>query len=756
MFVFALGEKYKAKGIASDAIAPNMRNRFNFLSEEKMIQNRLQVRFGEKAVRFFFYDKYPAEDGIDVIVEEHYKEVASVSLTNRKETGHDILYLRKQIESKLHEIHCLVEKDLELWKNACKKMVNYDEERGTVFDDFPFVRQWNWEQTQIEEWFTFFIQCCFLDFILNLEDRESSFSTSPYYDEVRDKLRECKVYQLLCAKVKYAMYLYCGEEAFSQDEYTFKTQRFADLLMDVNINKIIPPYYYFDELWFYNPEEELDIIEKKNYEANRKKGGVRLDAKIQNKIRDFFFSHHAVISAMGSRGNKIVYCLYIVIIGLFSVLATYSMIMFDKNNPVVYSFFENIWLWDVLGVASLICLIGLTINRSVNVFMPRVLVALGIGWLTAFISEDLVKSQLEIGPIFTTCSCIGVLVLIFLLLFGEARQHSPYYINGLKGLAHHFVQQIGHFSSPWKLLPILVHSYFWALTLGTVMQFAVYDDLLKNSRALQEVVFEEDFTNAQNYIMHLSYMKDALVDYQSELDRLFLKAGVSGVIKGANGANFMVAKMDYDTTELLKIQKRSRAKVLHIYEKYANVDSVVKQTMIDNGGYSFMFGGDQGQGFTKWIVFGKKPFQKIATEMQQLSFLVDSIPNVSSSNKFDVLISRQLKHLDRLIATTEEEIQSVRIFVSENDNHDTLIKWSYLSPSKVEGPSTMQHLLKNGAIGRHNLCRKVKMWWFPDHSGIVTEKVIFPRMLIFHSLIVLIIAFVGQLIVSDKSVTEPL
>ena len=756
MFVFTLGEKYKAKGLSSDAIAPNMRNRFNFLCEEAMLHDRLQVRFAEKAVRFFFYDIDKADDGKGIVVEEHYKEVASISLTNRKETGHDILYLKNQIEAKLHEISCLKNSDLTLWKNACKKMVSFDDEKGTAFDDFPFVRQWNWKQDEMVEWFTFFIQCCFLDFIMDLEDRESSFSVSPYYDEVRDKLRECKVYQLLCAKVKYAMYLYCGEDAFSKDEYTFKTQKYADLLMDANINKIIPPYYYFDQLWFYNPEEELDIIERKNYEANRQSGGVRLDAKIQNKIRDYFFRHHAAISAMGSHLNKTIYCVYIGIIGLFSVVATYSMIMFDKNNSVVNCFFENIWFWDVLGLVSLICLAVLTISRSVNVFMPRVLVALGIGWLTAFISEDLVKSQLEIGPVFTTCSCIGVLVLITLLLFGEARQHSPYYLNGNKGLAHHFSRQIGHFSSSWKLLPILVHSYFWALTLGTVMQFAVYDDLLKNSRALQEVVFEDDFMKAQNYVMHLSYMKDALVDYQSDLDRLFFKAGVSGVIKGADGTNFMVAKMDYDTTELLKIQKRSQAKVLHIYEKYANVDSVVKQTMIANGRYRFVSGKDQGQGFAKWIVFGQKPFQEIVTEMQQLSFLVDSIPYASSSTKFDDLVSQQLKHLDRLIATTEEEIQSVRIFVSENDNHDSLIEWSYLAPSRVEGPCTMQQLLKNGAMERHNLCRKVKMLWFLDLSEIFVEKIIFPRMLIFHSLIVLIIAFVGQLIVSDKSVTEPL
>ena len=51
--------------------------------------------------------------------------------------------------------------------------------------------------------------------------------------------------------------------------------------------------------------------------------------------------------------------------------------------------------------------------------------------------------------------------------------------------------------------------------------------------------------------------------------------------------------------------------------------------------------------------------------------------------------------------------------------------------------------------GMHRYYRGVKIpFW--------DEIRIFPRMLIFHSLIVLIIAFVGNLIISDKSVTEPL
>ena len=49
------------------------------------------------------------------------------------------------------------------------------------------------------------------------------------------------------------------------------------------------------------------------------------------------------------------------------------------------------------------------------------------------------------------------------------------------------------------------------------------------------------------------------------------------------------------------------------------------------------------------------------------------------------------------------------------------------------------------------------MWWIGTKKWVEKRSLnLFPRMLIFHSLIVLIIAFVGQLIISDKSVTEPL
>ena len=65
--------------------------------------------------------------------------------------------------------------------------------------------------------------------------------------------------------------------------------------------------------------------------------------------------------------------------------------------------------------------------------------------------------------------------------------------------------------SSWKLTPILIHSYFWALTLGVVMQLAMYKDLLEHSKILPEVVFEQTFEKADNYVMYLNNLKEVLI-----------------------------------------------------------------------------------------------------------------------------------------------------------------------------------------------------------------------------------------------------
>ena len=86
MFRFYLGDKFGEKHISWDSIPPEMRNRFNACSIDPCVDKRLQVRLDEKALRFFFYD---GSEASGVVAEEYYKEIFSISLTNKKETGYD-------------------------------------------------------------------------------------------------------------------------------------------------------------------------------------------------------------------------------------------------------------------------------------------------------------------------------------------------------------------------------------------------------------------------------------------------------------------------------------------------------------------------------------------------------------------------------------------------------------------------------------------------------------------------------------------
>ena len=62
MFKCTIVEKYKAKGLPVDDIAPELRNRFNAMFGNSKLDGRFQVRLDERALRFFYYDYY-AKDG---------------------------------------------------------------------------------------------------------------------------------------------------------------------------------------------------------------------------------------------------------------------------------------------------------------------------------------------------------------------------------------------------------------------------------------------------------------------------------------------------------------------------------------------------------------------------------------------------------------------------------------------------------------------------------------------------------------------
>ena len=365
MFKYTLTEKYRKKGLPPDAIPAKMHDRFDAIFEKKYgesflnLKGRIQVRLAENAVRFFFYDGDPEYD--DVLIEERYQEIAYISLIDKKETGNDILHFKKQVEDNCRKI---VE-DLNGMSGGCdyNNLADYyDCLNGTnverLFFIFPFVELFkdtrscltknNEHDNRVKELFVIVMQCCLLHFIHDIEDNESDFAQSPHYKEVCEKLHGSMVYKLLYAKLKYSIYLYDKASPCDKDRYTKVTQQFADLLMDPHINKIISPYNYPKQgtnentavqMWFYNPEEELETILNKDRKYQDIDVQSSLDNRIVLKISDFLYTKHDVEDALTKTISKSYFLLAQLLMGIASMPIIVSSILKESIDFCLHGLF---------------------------------------------------------------------------------------------------------------------------------------------------------------------------------------------------------------------------------------------------------------------------------------------------------------------------------------------------------------------------------------------------------------------------------
>lgn len=798
MFKFTLLDKFRQRGISPDAISPEMRNRFDAIFENKCensLDRKVQVRLNEKIIRFFFYTGDVDED---VLLEKNYVEIASISLANEKETGHDILDFKKQVKKRTETVslsgvnlkeHC----DVLIGNSAYKRLFG-----------FPFVKQFElMSDTNDKVLFPIFMQCCLLYFILDMENRSSDLALSPLYEDVCLKLRQSDVYQLLCAKLKYTIHLYEGASPHSQDDYTFVTRKFADRLMNSSINKVIPPYNYPEkneqanntdkQLWFYNPETELETILEKNREQellSTKDNPRCLEDTLILKVRDFFYAKHAVYQAMTRNvGKRLFLCaqilmaitsLSILVSSFFSKLAdcilhttfpiivcvfsVFSLVLFlsesiRANQKKQYRW-EKAQMWVLLPLGALllsavICIlcksrfyqfytiIILSIfiwiycsgrynnpnsnkkaNGAIYAFYPRILVAEVAAWLTIGIAEDLVKSMLWIEPaIIPIIATISVFTLIAIILSGKAKQHSPYKHN--------------YFTK--KVLPILNHSIFFALLIGIVMQVIFYDNLIKNSDVLTSVVFNDYFDDGNYYCEQLEDLDNTITQYES---LSFLETNVQTNSR---------SEVKQDSVSL-KTNLKADLSLFTDLNEYISIHNGVVTNFND---ISIRLEKDS---------ISLKPLQK-APNSQSYTLPHNSVKlDAIQTNSIDTIRSVRNANLEMVISMRPplcNEISLVRSLMLKYNNYDTLMNWATIGqPSNVKTGSHYLDTLTSKAIKSHNCCKQINLPVLEKLFKAINIPMhkfrIFPTLLIFHTLIVLILAFVTQLLISDKSVTEPL
>lgn len=750
MFKFEPVERCLYSGVSQAVIGNSMRNEFLMLFGDECINYKVSVILTERNIQFFYYDDKQPVNLQDARNIDKLKEVGSISLTNPKETGNDILEFpqNKRIIGELNEVHTENIKKI-IGKDT--KIIGKDTLSGysKLFYNFPFLRcrernvKGSQQEQSQEELFCRFLRCCLLAFIFEFEDRNENFANSPLYDIVRDSLRRSSVYKLLAAKIQYTLYVPQEGMCYNQEEYTYKAQKFADRLMDGNINKVIDPNYYEEEIWFDNPEKEIEELLKKNRQQVKAKRGITLKKSLVSKIRSFLYSKHATYKAMTNCPSKWLFIIAQILMLVFNGMLAFALI-FCNNNSFGLGFLQNIIL--IGGGAALVVFILLVVaccrNGSSNAFFPRILVAELAAWLTIGIAEDLVKSMLLVEKKWILGAAIFLVsLLILIILIGEIRQHSPYITCCQK----------------WeRALTIFNHSLFFAFIFGIVMQFIFYNNLVKNSDVISTVVYNDYFDDASHYRQSLEELDVSLRQFEilnnttAAIGNILLDGGLRGTSQIKDTAGNLIGVL---TSNARMSMKGKENDTIGDYNKEVEmVNNSIKEILKLDTALNIID--------TAHTLYKVKPFLdkgSISSNNDSTfdDYCLDTLVNnatkasaIIESNR--AIIESNRNRANENMVKLREEIRNVRRGILSYNNFNNLMAWAEISDSITQSVSNSAYL-----DSLTNITKQSKRCWVRVCEK--NEQIrLFPYLLIFHTLIVLVLAFVTQLIISDKSVTEPL
>ena len=674
MFVLEAMDLSLRSGISPNRIPEAIANRFSFhLESRNRMDNRVSIRISPRQIRFFYYDHdYPDKketgnkynpNGIKD--NSFVREVGTISLTHRKDTGNDILAFPQNI----NDLDLLDEKVNGELKETAEEINECNMNWKTKFHGFPFAAKSGYNEEKPEEnlheAFRTFLRYCLLCFVYEFEDRGMAFGGSPIYDVVRDKLRESDVYNVLSAKLHYTMYLYDGKHySRNQEKYTYYTRKFTEYLMNKRLNEVIPSdnYNSFKEGqgWFNNPEEELEQILERNRQ-HKCEGGSILKEVLVSKIRRYMYSQHAIDRAMTTCCGK---CLFWVA-QVFMLLWSVAMV---SSSAYLYSgkwnwFYEDYWLIIIGGTIVVLVIISGMIERInvidvINTTLPRIIVAEATAWLTVGFASIVLNGMPWIiakDTIFTTS--IAVLIVVGALVFGKSKQHSPYYKRG---------------ENITKALLIMNHSFFFALALGCIFRFCFYDNLLRTNNVLSQENYREHFDAVNKHLQRLEDMEKSINEY----------------------CTFARDPKQYDE-----------------YDNHNAIVKNIKRVAGETGVFDFML----------------------------FACSIDTIVLTNGVNT----ICKNVSLINRITPNLIIEIRETKDYLTDICE-EPLPDWAAVNykNNKYTNSEYVNDLIRDA--------EKQKC------SILVGDKQLYPALLVFHALIVLVLAFVTQLFISDKAITEPL
>jgi len=372
-----------------------------------------------------------------------------------------------------------------------------------------------------------YVQCkwkdFFRDFVVEMENNDGIFATSPFANNAREKLKKSHIYNLIAVKRKYEDYIKKDHKHLDVYEYNRIVSEYVDLLTSPKLPAILPPNKVGERFLFENPEYELQKISEGKIgilETGEETSLPELDTNITKKIQNFFLLKNSTISAYSNKYSQNSYIVLIVLMALCSTVTIATCICGWLN----INFFICITILAV-GTTTLICFNKNAIKlKNYNLAFPRIFIALLISYSLISLSGDFVFSLFEIAPcilsIFVFASCF----LIVTVLWYDSVSHSPYYKirSEMKELCRVSIRKKyngRYFEKTYnfKIIPIFSFSIFLSLFIGIIIQSVVFQPLLKTGNTLHTVTFSSEFKKIEHHITNTQLLIDNLEAYKREL-----------------------------------------------------------------------------------------------------------------------------------------------------------------------------------------------------------------------------------------------
>lgn len=542
---------------------------------------------------------------------------------------------------------------------------------------------------------------CFFD---DLNNRDSDINKYSYKLAAftRERLTHCEVYDLIRKKYSFYEdvkdYQESGMHGTKKKDLHITYNIFLDEILNGKIQEWIPGYCMDESNWFTTPEEELSDLASFDKEFD-------IDSERFEDIQKALLAKHAVVKAMKLKTSAVNMPLAANIVAAVLYLGVFNYWL--TNN------YENSFWFLSAGFGFFtFAMIAHAIQQGpkLSMFLPRIIVSIATAWFILIASEEILKNQLNVDKLTIIIGIPLVMILLFVFVFAEIRQHSPYYSYKKNSTLY------------GKTLLVIIYSFNFTVSLGFIAHPLVVDGYIKRSSVFENYIYSND--------------KDSLVMVKSEWE------GYRNKLLSAQSSNIVAFSMipgqqlkaSFSFNEKVNFKTKiesSKVRIIKIFvQTYNNkiqslqrVDSVLLKEM-------------------KLRNFYTMNLHQLDTNNLTINNYTDLIAVPLNSNELE--ISNAIISCDTILESIGKLLinaSDVGTLINYKTFQENITKKERKIPSKYRFQKDTDDILRY----------ETTIPFFPQRPIIL-----YPLMLIFQTLIVLLLAIVGQLIISDKTVTESL